>query len=114
MSDETYLRSKARRLIEDGKVPNRRPQRMWGGAGLGELCVLCEGTVKQNEVALEVEFLQADGAGPISHHFHLSCYSVMDFELRQSPGADSGALSIEARLPDPPASGALSYPADPT
>ena len=35
MPDERALREKAREVIEQHKLPNRKPDRMWGGKGLG-------------------------------------------------------------------------------
>jgi hypothetical protein len=35
MSDERTLREKIREMIQVGTLPNRRPDRMWGGPGGG-------------------------------------------------------------------------------
>jgi hypothetical protein len=35
MPDEPRLREQAREAIEKGKLPARRPDRAWGGPGVG-------------------------------------------------------------------------------
>ena len=35
MPDEQILREKAREAVRSGKLPARRPDRTWGGPGLG-------------------------------------------------------------------------------
>ena len=37
MPDEVLLRVRARAAIQDGKLPSRRPDRTWGGPGVGAL-----------------------------------------------------------------------------
>ena len=41
MPDEFALRAKAREVIHTGKLPNRRPDRTWGGPGIGAPCRVC-------------------------------------------------------------------------
>jgi hypothetical protein len=54
MPDESLLRDKARECVEQRKLPNRKPDRMWGGKGLGDSsCVVCNLIVSRDEVALE-------------------------------------------------------------
>ena len=84
MSDQIRLREKARDLLQTGKVPSRRPDRMWGGPGCGEQCILCNASMTQYEIVLEVEFTQEDGARPTSHHFHTRCFSAFEVELRDA------------------------------
>jgi hypothetical protein len=42
MPDETVLRAKARERICTGKLPSRRPDRTWGGPGVGVVCTVCD------------------------------------------------------------------------
>ena len=41
MSDEPQLRTKARECLESGRLPNRSPDRLYGGKGTGAECVIC-------------------------------------------------------------------------
>jgi len=45
MPDEPLLREKAHEAIRAEKLPSRRPDRVWGGPGIGELCVICDETI---------------------------------------------------------------------
>jgi hypothetical protein len=91
MSDEITLREKARELVRAGKLPNRRPDRVWGGAGFAERkCMLCGESVKQDELALELEFTRDDDGGLTNPCLHVRCFSILDGELRnrQAAGRD--------------------------
>src|SRR5690242_18798791 len=81
MSDDSILREKARKALQAGNLPWRRPHRMWGGSGEGAQCTVCGTPVKHNEVDLEVEFTWDDGAGATNHHFHIRCFSALESEL---------------------------------
>ena len=85
MSDEITLREKARELVRAGKLPNRRPDRVWGGAGFAERkCTLCGESVKQDELALELEFTRDDHGRVINPCLHVRCFSILDGELRNA------------------------------
>lgn len=81
-SDDSVLRAKARAAIEAGNLPNRRPDRMWGGPGAGARCTICGAPVKHDELELEMEFAVDAGAGPSKHHVHIRCFSALEFEMR--------------------------------
>src|SRR5690349_19528270 len=70
MSDDSILRERARALILSGILPNRPPDRMWGGAGAGDRCVVCSGSVTANQTCLEIEYTRHDGASTSNHHLH--------------------------------------------
>jgi hypothetical protein len=85
MIDEDVLRDKVREAIQAGALPNRRPDRTWGGPGVGACCRICSTPVKQDEVELEIEF----GRGwkqplPERYHVHVSCFAAWESE-RQNP-----------------------------
>jgi hypothetical protein len=63
MDDEKSLREKARAILRDGKIPNRRPDRTWGGPGVGAPCSVCGVPVKPSEMEFEVQFA-CDGERP--------------------------------------------------
>lgn len=88
MPDEIKLRNLARAAMQAGKLPRQRPQRMWGGPGIGIPCVICAEPVKQDELGFELQF-QPDGenAGESDCHVHLRCFAAWEFERRHFDGA---------------------------
>lgn len=89
MSDENTLRLKAREAMEAGRLPQRRPKRMWGGPGIGAPCAICSEPVKQDELGFELEYApdQVD-TGEGDCHVHLRCFAAWEFERRNH---ESGA-----------------------
>ena len=80
MSVESTLRVQARSLIQAGKIPNRLPDRIWGGRGVGSPCTVCDAPVKRDEAELEVEWIE--GASKINHNLHARCFAVLELEIR--------------------------------
>ena len=85
MSDNSILRGMAREAIQGGKLPNRAPDRMWGGAGSGAQCSICGAPVEQKEVGYELEFAADTGADSSNHVVHAHCFAALEAE-RQKPG----------------------------
>jgi hypothetical protein len=83
MSRDSLLRAKARALIQTGNLPNRLPDRKWGGPGIGAPCMVCGAPVNHDEIGLEVEFTCGDGTGASNHHFHVRCFSALELELHK-------------------------------
>ena len=83
MPDEAYLREKARRAVENGKLPARAPDRTWGGPGVGAECMICEKPVTKTELEFEIEF-ERDGGVPglDKYHVHVRCFAAWEFERR--------------------------------
>ena len=79
MPDEPRLREQARQAVQNAKLPSRRPDRTWGGPGVGAECAVCEKPVTKDEMELELEF---DGADPGLDKFHLhpQCFAAWEFE----------------------------------
>jgi hypothetical protein len=75
--DDSGLHEKARNLIMAGILPARPPDRMWGGAGAGTLCIVCGAPVRRDQTGLEIEYT-LDGAGIRNHHVHVRCYSALE------------------------------------
>ena len=80
MSDEHTLREKARAVIRDGKLPNRAPDRTWGGPGVGAPCAVCELPVTKDEKEFEIQFAR-DGLDKF--HVHIRCFAAWEFERRE-------------------------------
>ena len=85
MSNDSILRGMVREAIQGGKLPNRAPDRMWGGAGSGSQCSICGAPVQQKEVGYELEFAARMGADPSNHIVHAHCFAALEAE-RKKPG----------------------------
>ena len=96
MSDDNFLRAKARELVRSGRLPGRRPERLWGGSGFaGVQCILCGNPVKHGEVAFELEFAPDDGAGATNPHLHVVCFLALEPEFENTEAADPEALPAD-------------------
>jgi hypothetical protein len=80
--DDGILRAKARAALDAGTLPNRRPDRMWGGPGVGAQCTICAAAVGHDELELEMEFTLDAGSGSGKHHIHIRCFSALEAEMR--------------------------------
>jgi hypothetical protein len=81
MPDEALLRAKAREAVRAGKIPSRRPDRTWGGPGVGARCTICGEPVTKDQLEFQVEFAR-DGAEPSldRFHIHVRCFAAWEFE----------------------------------
>jgi hypothetical protein len=81
MSDETVLREKARDVIQTGKLPSRRPDRTWGGPGVGAECAVCGLPVRPDEMEFEIQFARdGDNPGLDKYHVHIRCFAAWELE----------------------------------
>jgi hypothetical protein len=89
MPDESLLRAKAREVIRTGKLPYRRPDRTWGGPGVGAPCTICGEPVTKDQLEFEIQFT-IDGGEPglDKFHVHIRCFAAWEFE-RSPDGAHS-------------------------
>ena len=78
MLDETILREKARAVVLSGKLPARRPDRTWGGPGVGALCSVCQLPVTKDELEFEIQFARDGGLD--KYHVHVRCFAAWEFE----------------------------------
>jgi hypothetical protein len=85
MPDEAILRQQAREAVQQGKLPARRPDRVWGGPGVGEICSVCDKRITKNDIEYEIEFGRADEDGVDKYHVHIRCNAAWEFE-RQKVG----------------------------
>jgi hypothetical protein len=83
MVDEGALLERAREVIEAGLLPNRPPDRMWGGPGGGAPCAICGTPATAEESELELEF--GDGEDQSGERFsvHARCFAFWDAERRK-------------------------------
>jgi hypothetical protein len=94
MSDESGLREKAREVIRAGKLPDRRPDRMWGGPGAGTTCAVCSIPVERDEVEFEIEFARNGGApGLDRYHVHARCLAAWGIERHNLESGREAAVS---------------------
>jgi hypothetical protein len=86
MPDEGVLREKARMAVQTGKLPARRPDRVWGGPGVDAACEVCGLPVKRDEMAFEIQFARdGDGGGDLDKfHVHIRCFAAWEFERRRA------------------------------
>ena len=83
---ERALRETVREAIRSGKLPSRRPDRVWGGRGDGTTCSVCRAPVGADEIEFELEFITAGGVA--DHHVHSDCFAVWDCERAAITPAD--------------------------
>ena len=81
--EEQALRTKARELLDIGNLPNRRPDRTWGGRGIGAACAICALPVKPDQLELEIEFAHEGGNPSLdTYRVHIRCFAAWEFELK--------------------------------
>jgi hypothetical protein len=87
-------------LRQTGKLPNRRPDRLWGGPGGGANCAICTIPVERHQLEFELEFTRnGEGAGVNKYHVHVRCLAAWEHTLAASVGATS-LMPPRAVLPD--------------
>ena len=84
MPDEKVLRAKSQEVIGTGKLPSRRPDRTWGGPGVGAPCTVCGEAVTKDQLEFEVQFARdGDNPGLDKFHVHVRCFAAWEFEREQ-------------------------------
>ena len=95
--DEMALRALARAALQDGKLPNHRPLRIWGGSGESIRCTLCERAIELAQTEFELQFGRDDlGAG--NPRLHMWCFAAWEFE-RERSRAESAQPETKGHLP---------------
>jgi hypothetical protein len=85
MNDESALRKRAREAMKLRRLPQRRPDKMWGGPGTGATCSVCGEPIRGDEMGFDLEFADVDGRGSVgSHHTHIRCFAAWEFERDKS------------------------------
>ena len=95
MNDEIILGQKAREAIQAGRLPDRCPDRTWGGKGTGADCVICGSRVTHDDAEFEIEFaLAGAGTEPEVYRLHARCFRAWDLE-RQSLELGRRGIALE-------------------
>ena len=99
MTDE-MLRVKAREAVLAGRLPNRRPERIWGGPGIGARCAVCDEAIERSQPEFELQFSQRSqnetlggSSGEVSYHVHVGCFAAWESERQ-----NRRALPVEAAI----------------
>lgn len=83
---ERELRTRARTLIAQGRLPAVRSLQCWAGTGNNEVCSLCGEPIARNEVEFEIE----DATGAL-YRFHFLCHAAWQFECARAEFLTHGA-----------------------
>jgi hypothetical protein len=99
VSDESTLRQKAREALRTGRLPDRSPERMWGGPGSGADCAICGNSLTREELGFEIEFSgDGEGSRTVNHHVHIRCFAAWEFERRHGQEPQE-ILSVTSPVP---------------
>jgi hypothetical protein len=63
----------AEERVRQGRLPNLRKCRSFGGPSIGETCALCAKTIPQQTIEIEVVAMANTGA---SFFVHVDCYAA--------------------------------------
>ena len=94
MPDEPFLREQARAGLQEGSLPRKRPDRTWGGKGMGHECAVCHKFIASEETELEIEF---DHPRVSRFFLHARCYAAWEFERTKLSPAKPERLSSPYR-----------------
>jgi hypothetical protein len=102
MSQDSALRQRARDAIHARELPNRPPDRLWGGPATGERCVVCGEPTSDHEF----EFAYEGPDGTESHFAHSPCWRALEVEIQSSAGLN-GVNHAAGPMPAPMAGDSL-------
>jgi hypothetical protein len=112
---QSTLRELAREALRAGKLPNRRPDWLWGGPAHGVDCSVCGQPVSPGETAFEAEFgdPRQPAATRTAYSFHVRCFATWELERDNFAVADgnghNGVADAEgALLPGSASAGTIS------
>jgi hypothetical protein len=100
---DTPLRAQVRELIRRGKLPDRLPDRTWGGPGTDAPCAVCGIRVGSDEMGFEIDFTSDGIVDGNSQQFHAPCLRALEIELDKLEIARR-AVSPNVELSSAPAS----------
>jgi hypothetical protein len=95
MDSDAHLKNLAREAIESGRVPDVRPDRLWGSSGDGSECPICFECIASQDVGFELDFpLPASDEPPrASRLVHARCFKAWDIVRQESPRPPSSPLT---------------------
>jgi hypothetical protein len=95
MPNEAEIRQLAREALHKQRLPRERPDRTWGGPGIGVPCAVCQKPVSRDELEYEIQFSR-DGADPSldRFHLHLRCFAAWEME-RTKPGNSAESRPVK-------------------
>jgi hypothetical protein len=105
--DESTLRQRAREAILMGRLPNRPPDRMWGGPGNCAACAICGESLARADVCFDLEFADDPTVAKVkqNYHLHVRCFAAWELERESTArplSARNGAGTIRDRERDSP------------
>jgi hypothetical protein len=88
MTDQDFLRAKAREQVRAGRLSSRGPDRTLVGTGSGQSCAVCSVVIARDRLEYEIH-VRHDGAASRTeiHHFHLPCFAAWSIERAKLEGA---------------------------
>src|SRR6185437_12839462 len=102
MGDESVRPAGAGDAMKASKLPECRPERMWGGPGTGAACAICGKTIGTGEVEFELQFASDGASGTANYHVHAQCFAAWDLERRNGssndrslPQAENGGIMLD-------------------
>lgn len=97
--EETELRVKALEAMRTGRLPDRSPDRMWGGHGNDkDICHICSNSLNREDITFDLEYDgEAAGARPACYCVHLRCFNAWDLARQQM---NKGCANQRAVHPD--------------
>jgi hypothetical protein len=86
MDSDTDLKDLAREAIETGRVPQVRPERLWGSSGDGSDCPICFQAIVSEDVGFELDFPRSSSLEPPrdSCLIHARCFKAWDAVRQES------------------------------
>lgn len=91
MGEDKRLQRKCREALRLGKIPDRSPDRLWGGHGNGsDTCQICGNLLMKEDIAFDLEYEAAsDPSRPVCYSVHLRCFNAWDLERQKAQRAHS-------------------------
>jgi hypothetical protein len=77
--DYRRLIADAREALREGRIPSRPADELWGGAGSGGPCAICNAPLERHEVEYELQFTHGLESG--AYHVHVACCMAWEAEL---------------------------------
>jgi hypothetical protein len=75
------MKAGSREASHTGDLPDRLPDRVWGGGATGARCAVCGVSTMPGEAELELEFAGDMDAGRRTYHVHARCFWIFSDEI---------------------------------